>query len=94
MIYPQAILGVYDFLSVIYFSHIFLSDEYKQSYIKKMSLRFIGAVNGDRDFEAQKSASIHHKKCSTWIWGVNKGLLKQSDAFVWEKYPYLKLNKL
>ncbi len=36
MIYPQAILGVYDFLSVIYFSHIFLSDEYKQSYIKKI----------------------------------------------------------
>ncbi len=76
MIYPQAILGVYDFL---------LSDGYYQSYIQKnvMALpSFIMAVNGGWDFEAQKSASNHHKKCSTRLQGVNKSLLKRSDVFV------------
>ncbi len=55
--------------------------------------RFIVAVNGGQDFEAQKNAFIHHKKFFTWLWGVNKGLFKWSDAFVYEKYPYLKLYK-
>jgi len=34
---------------------------------------FIMAVNGVRDFEAQKSASIHHKKCFIQLRGFNKG---------------------
>ncbi len=42
---------------------------------------FIMAVNGGWDFEAQKSASIHHKKYSTQHRGVNKGLLKWIDVF-------------
>ncbi len=51
-------------------------------------------MNGCWDFEAQKSASIHHKKCPTRLRGVNKYILRQIDAFVWEKYPYLKLYNL
>ncbi len=45
--------------------HFLLSDEYSRSYIKISlgSSKFIMAVNGVGDFEAQKSASIHHKKC-------------------------------
>ncbi len=50
-------------------------------------------VDGGWDFEAQKHASIHHEKCFTRLRGENKGLLKQIDAFVQQKYPYLKLNK-
>ncbi len=55
--HPQAILDVYDFL---------LLDEYSQSFNKNVLAlpSFIMAVNGGWDFEAQKSASIHHKKCS------------------------------
>ncbi len=51
--HPQANLGVYDWL---------LSDEYNQSYIKKCpgSSRLYNGIEG-RDFEAQKSVSIHHK---------------------------------
>uniref|UniRef100_A0A671M4R9 Signal recognition particle 14 kDa protein n=1 Tax=Sinocyclocheilus anshuiensis TaxID=1608454 RepID=A0A671M4R9_9TELE len=30
------------------------------------------AVNGGREFEAQKIESIHYKKCSTMLQGVNK----------------------
>ncbi len=74
--HPQAIVGVQDFL---------LSDKYNQSYIKKNVLAlpsFIMATNGGPDFEPQKSASIHHKKSSTQLRGVNKGLLKQIDALV------------
>ncbi len=44
------------------------------------------AVNGGKDFEAQKTESIIIKKYSTWLQGVNKGLLKWIDAFVYEKY--------
>ncbi len=74
--HPQAILGVYDFL---------LKDEYSQSYIKAFP-SFIMEVNGGQDFEAQKSASIHHiKYYSTRLRRVNKGLLKV--MFVWKKYP-------
>ncbi len=41
------------------------------------------AVNEGQDFEAQKSASIHHhKKFSTQLQWVNSGLLKRIDAFV------------
>ncbi len=54
--HPQAILGVYGFLTntirVILRNVLALPS-------------FIMAVNGCRGFEAQKSASIHHKKCST-----------------------------
>ncbi len=50
-------------------------------------------VNGCWDFEAQKSVAIHHKKVLDTASGVNKGLLEWIDAFVLEKYPYLKLYK-
>ncbi len=45
--HPQAILGVYDLL---------FSDEYNRSYIKNVlaPLSLIMAVNGGRDFKAQK----------------------------------------
>ncbi len=74
--HPQAI-GVYDFL---------LSDKYNQSYINKCPSSS-EVYNGSEwglifNFEAQKTASIHHKKCSTWLHMVNKGLLKWIDAFV------------
>jgi len=52
---PQAILGVYDHL---------LSDEHNWSYIQKYpgsSKLYNGSEWGAHDFEAQKSASIHHK---------------------------------
>jgi len=45
------------------------------------SLNFMMSVNGDRDFEAQKSAQIHHKKV---LHMANKSLLKQIDVFVYE----------
>ncbi len=66
MIYPQAFLGVRDFL---------LSDEYNQSYIKTVLTlpSFIMPVNGVKH---TKSASIHHKKYSTWLQRHNKDLLR------------------
>ncbi len=65
--------GVYDFL---------LSDEYSRSPIKcPGSSELYNGSEGGWDFEAQKSASIHHKKYSTQHRGVNKGLLKWIDAF-------------
>ncbi len=72
--HPQAMLGLYDFL---------LSDKYYCSCIKKVLALpiFIMAVNGGWDFEAQKSASINHKKCSTRLWGLIK-------AF-WSELMYL-----
>ncbi len=53
---------------------------------------FIMAENGCWGFISEievQSASIQLKKYSTWIQGVDKGLLKRIDAFVWEKYEYL-----
>ncbi len=68
---PQGILKVYYFL---------LSDKYNLlsyiilSYIKNVLAlpSFIMAVNVCRDIEAQKSASIIHKKCSTRLCGLIK----------------------
>ncbi len=54
--YPQSIC-VYKFI---------LSGEYSRSYIKKCP-GFIMAINGCRDFEAQKSASIHQKNTPQWF---------------------------
>jgi len=50
---------------------------------------FIMTVNCCFCFEVQKSTSIHCKKVlPTQLKGVNKGLLKQSIAFLKEKYPF------
>jgi len=38
-------------------------------------------LNGSPKFEAQKVHPLL-SECSTQFWGVNKGLLKRSDAFV------------
>ncbi len=55
---PQAVLIVYDF--------IFPMSYIKKSELKKWIEKCIKmAVNGVWDFEAQKSASIHHK---TGMW--------------------------
>ncbi len=71
--HTQAILGVYDFL---------LSDEYNQSYIKNvLALPFIMAGMVVEIFNPQKSVSIHHKKYSTWLWVVKKGLLSLHNAY-------------
>ncbi len=84
--HPQAILGVYEWRCIYVF---LLSDEYNPSYIKNVLAlpSFKIAVNGGQDFEAQKSASIHHKKVPHMIPG---GLLKQSEAFVSEKISIFK----
>jgi len=53
--HPQAILGLYDFL---------LSDEHNLSYINKYpdaSKLYNVSERGGNEFEAQESASIHHK---------------------------------
>ncbi len=58
-----------------------LSDECNQSYIKTnvpALPSFIMEVNGGRDFEDQKSASIHHKKCSTQLRGLIKAFWRES----------------
>ncbi len=57
VIYPQAIC-----IWLSSFRWILL-ELYKKNVMALPS--FIMAVNGGRDFEAQKSASNHHKKCST-----------------------------
>ncbi len=36
---------------------------------------------------------ICNKTCLTWLRGVNKGLLLQIHAFLWDKYPNFKRNK-
>ncbi len=64
------------------------SELYKKNVLALPS--FIMAVNVGWDFEAQKSAFIHHKKCSTWFCGVNKGLLKRSIVLCKKKNPCLK----
>ncbi len=63
-----------------------LSDEYNWSYNnnKKNVLAFF--------FFAQKVHPSIIKELHMAL-VVNKGLLKQSDVFVYEKYPYLKLYK-
>jgi len=43
---------------------------------------FVMAVNRTNEYEAEESASIHHKRTPHGSEGVNKGLLKRSDAFV------------
>jgi len=65
--HPQAILGGYDFL---------LLDKYNQSYI-----------NNHPDTPklyncSARKPSIHYKRTPHGSGGVNKGLLKQSDALV------------
>jgi len=47
-------------------------------------------VNGFLFFEVHQSASIHDRSAPHCSAGVNKGLLKRSDAF-YVKYPYFKL---
>jgi len=73
----QAILGVYDFL---------LSDEHNLSYINKYpdTSELYNGSEQDQQVWAEESESIHiHPSWmySTRLRGVNKGLLKQSDAF-------------
>jgi len=66
--HPQAILGVYDFL---------LSDKHNQCYIKKYpgsSKLYNGSKYRACVFEAQKSASIHHKSNPYGSRGLIKAL--------------------
>ncbi len=78
----------------LYMSSIWFSSfRWIQSEWYLMALpSFIMAENGCWGFISEievQSASIQLKKYSTWIQGVDKGLLKRIDAFVWEKYEYL-----
>ncbi len=45
-------------------------------------------INEGWNFEGHKSTSIYHKKYSSQLWAVNKGLLMWSNAFVNERVVF------